>query len=166
MSKPKRKIVYVLTVLRYFPGTHPRKGQETGFPDKIISGDKQHTVLGNYALWKKRADKINAGLAVLSIRFWTGKPYASKQYAFCELSTINVQKVHVYQIARTHYDSCMALSGILPTKTDILIEDRLIPLKHPFKFAAHDGLSLQDFNAWFKKPGEDMACIHFKNFAY
>lgn len=150
MKKEPKKKVYVIMVSRTYPATHPRKGQETGFPDLIISEDKRHTCRGNYALWYKRSLEVQAGRAVISLRYWSGKPYASKQVEFCVLHWIHVQKVHIYQ-------------GI---RTKIFIEDSIKPLLRPELFAAHDGLSMADFNAWFKKPLEDGCIIHFTQFSY
>lgn len=70
---------YVLTVSEKFPKTHPKSGQPTNFPLSIKHYDKIHTIRGNYDLWAKRFEKINAGEAVLSVRVWEGKPYNSKQ---------------------------------------------------------------------------------------
>lgn len=154
-----KKKIYVLMVSRVFPSYHPRKGEETGFPELIISGFKQHTVRPNYERWKKKSDQINAGKAVLSIRYWTGKPYCSPQKEFCELSSIEVQKVCYYKLP--------VVTNNLPTSYNLIfINNSVIPLRHPFKFAARDGLSLADLQSWFPKPVEDMALIHFGNFKY
>lgn len=150
-------------VSRTFPATHPRKGDDTNFVDQILKEDKRHTCRGNYALWYKRSLEVQAGRAIISLRYWSGKPYASKQVEFCILNWIHVQKVHVYQIKRSD-EIYRLIYG--KTKTEIFIEDSLKPLRNPFIFAAHDGLSIQDFNAWFKKPVEDAAIIHFTQFAY
>lgn len=161
MKKEPKKKVYVIMVSRTYPATHPRKGQETNFPPAIINEDKRHTCRGNYALWYKRSLEVQAGRAVISLRYWSGKPYASKQVEFCVLNWIHVQKVHVYQISRTQ----IPIFGE-STHTQIFIENSLIPLKRPELFAAHDGLSMADFNAWFKNPVEDAAIIHFTQFTY
>lgn len=98
---------YVLTVSRHFPAKHPRRGESTFFPARIQNGlgdshyiqsptSKIHTIRANYDLWKKRIDEVNAGEAVLSLRYWTGKPYNSKQQEFARLdknSGIGVQKL-------------------------------------------------------------------------
>lgn len=157
MAKPKKLITYVLTVSRQYPASHPRAGQETGFVDAILFGDKEHTCRGNYAFWAKRAAKIQAGEAVLSLRYWSGKPRKSKQVEFAKLYYISVQKVHVYQVKRSRGNDVNTL---------IFIDNRITPLQWPFKFARRDGLTPADFNAWFKKPVEDAACIHFTDFRY
>ena len=53
-----------------FPATHPRKGQPTGFKEKVLravckTGErylsdirpKVHTIRANYPLWKKRIEE-------------------------------------------------------------------------------------------------------------
>lgn len=160
MKKAKPKKVYVLMVSRVFPTYHPRKGEDTNFIQYIIEERKEHTLRGNYAEWKRKADAVNAGKAIISLRVWTGKPYASKQSEFAILDSVEVQKAHVYQIARQNE----WFSGNNLTK--IFIENSIVPLRHPFKFAYRDGLSLPDFQAWFKKTGEDLALIHFGSFKY
>ena len=92
-SVPKIK-TYVITVSEFFPKTHNKSGLPTGFIDKIGSKIKKHTIRGNYELWKKRIDEIQKGNAVLSVRYWTGKPYNSKQkevYVFGKDSGIGIQ---------------------------------------------------------------------------
>lgn len=167
MKKQPKKKVYVIMVSRTYPATHPRKGQETNFPAAIISEDKRHTCRGNYALWYKKSLEVQAGRAVISLRYWSGKPYASKQVEFCVLYWIHVQKVHVYQIPNLICENGgVPVALINSNHTLIFIEDSIIPLKRPELFAAHDGLSMADFNAWFKKPVEDAAILHFTQFSY
>lgn len=160
MAKQPKLKTYVLMVSQVFPAYHPRKGQETGFPLAIATDDKQHTVRVNYAAWKRKSDDINTGKAILSIRLWTGLPYRSKQHELMQLNHIDVQKVHIYNIPRI--DEWLAGNY----HTYIFIDNSIQPLRWPFKFAARDGLTMQDFLGWFKKPVENAALIHFTNFKY
>lgn len=162
MAKQFKKKVYVLIVSRFYPGTHPLKGQPTNFPELIINEGKRHTVRANYKLWAGRAIEVQAGRAVISLRFWTGRPYNSNQQEFAELSHIHVQKVHIYHIRRSDYIDNMTAGP----RTYIFIDNSYKPLQHPFKFAANDGLTMPAFLGWFKKPVEDAALIHFTNFKY
>lgn len=84
-------ITYVLTLAKRFPATHPKKGTPTHFFTKILQEEKLHTIRGNYDLWKRRIDKINAGKAVLSIREWTGIPYRSPQRELAILRKVGLQ---------------------------------------------------------------------------
>ena len=66
----KKKIV--ITLSRVFPTTHSRKGQPTGFKEKLASGRKMHTIRGNYDQWAAIAEKMQRGGYCLSIRQWSG----------------------------------------------------------------------------------------------
>ncbi len=142
---------YVLTVSKVFPKTHPRAGQFTGFPEDIFLEEKIHTIRANYDFWKKRIDEVTEGKAMLSLRYWSDKPYNSKQITFLDLykSDVGIQKIEFdphLGIFIDDYDS------------DINLEE----------IAKNDGLSLKDFKAWFKgyDLSEPMAIIHFTSFRY
>jgi hypothetical protein len=142
---------YVLTVSEKFPKTHPKAGEPTNFPLSIKHYDKIHTIRGNYELWAKRFEKINAGEAVLSVRVWEGKPYNSKQqeiFRYDYRRNIGIEKV-------TFRDY---LYDINVNGASVDVDD----------LAKNDGLSYTDFEHWFKgydfsKP---MAVIHFTDFRY
>ena len=74
----KRKKI-LITLSRVFPQTHSRRGQPTGFSDKLAAGIKIHTIRKNYDLWAVNAEKMNRGGFSLSVRQWIDKPYRSKQ---------------------------------------------------------------------------------------
>ena len=169
---------YVLTVSRVFPSTHKRKGERTNFVCKILhtinfneSGvdlyricsnecetscfrrlidPKLHTIRANYELWAKRIEQVQKGEAILSIRYWSGKPYNSKQVEICQLdkdSGIGVQQC------------CFDENG-----ADIFYGSR-----PDFNtLAKNDSLSLEDFKEWFKgyDLSKPMAIIHFTKFRY
>jgi hypothetical protein len=140
---------YVLTVSEYFPKGHIKEGQETKFVNLIARLDKIHTIRGNYELWAKRAEKINRGEAVLSVRCWTGKPYNSKQREVLVFEKIGVEKLE--------FDKLLGWF-INDIDSDFTLKD----------FAKNDGLSVEDFKSWFK--GQDFtkpkAIIHFSEFRY
>ena len=167
---------YVLTISRLFPKNHKNSGQETWFIQKIqnaINGYKEsvvtcydknnketdilirdkkiHTIRSNYELWQKRISEIQKGNAILSIRYWIGKPYNSKQVEICKLdknSGVGVQPIFMH--------SCHAT---LPnTETFIRFSD----------LSYNDGLSPFCFVEWFKKYdlSKQMVIIHFTSFRY
>lgn len=168
---------YVLTVSRYFPTTHKRKGEETCFVEKIYSGQKLygicdecshhdcfhceiglnpkiHTIRANYELWAKRIKEVQEGKAILSIRYWSGKPYNSKQVEVCKLdqnSGCGVQRL-VWKYNCIYY----------PT----VLENPLI-LSY-IEISKNDGLSPEDFKEWFRgyDLSKPMAIIHFTSFRY
>lgn len=146
MKKPK---TYVLIVAKEFPKGHDKEGLDTEFPEKILTGDKIHTIRFNYPLWEKRIDEINKGNAVLSIRFWEDKPYRSKQIEIKQLKKVGIQKL-TYQHLEMFF-----------------IDDRQ---RSCFVIAKNDGLTWDDFKSWFsplkKLVGEELAVIHFTGFRY
>lgn len=190
----KRKLLtYVLMISRYFPATHPRRGEETHFmsgillnfdrvvfqdedesqrPGKIGYGSKYaaamikeggfapklHTIRENYDLWARRAEKINAGEAVLSIRQWSGKPYRSKQVEFLRLEKIGVQKIKISNLKPPPWQREEIINKLC-------VVDKIRSIS-PYAVAQNDGLSYDDFCAWFKKDMKGCV-IHFtENFRY
>jgi hypothetical protein len=146
---------YVLTVSKNFPMTHPRRGESTGFVEAIMDlrqykeATKIHTIRANYPLWEKRVKEINDGKARLSIRYWTGKPYNSKQEEILCLTRVGVQKLR-------WLTSCTAqIRDNYHVVTDV-------------QLASNDGLSIQDFKDWFRgyDLSRPMAIIHFTIFRY
>lgn len=148
--KTRKLKCYVLTVSRYFPLSHPRAGEETHFAKRIMYLDKKHTVRGNYNFWKKRVDEINAGRAYLSLRFWEGLPYRSKQVEFLRRYELGIQKI---EIDNTAGMVIMTIDG-----NEFYDEPTL---------CKNDGLSEDDFLNWFfPKPVKGIeiftgAVIHF-----
>jgi hypothetical protein len=158
-SVPKIK-TYVLTVSEFFPKTHNKSGFPTGFIDKIGSKIKKHTIRGNYPLWKKRIEEIQKGNAVLSIRYWIGKPYNSKQkevYVLDKNSGIGVQDLYFDRnnLSESFISNETAVDGIQNYVSNEII-------------AENDGLSLDDFKEWFKgyDLNEPMAIVHFTDERY
>ena len=146
-------ITYVLTVSQNFPAYHKRKGEVTKFLSLILGGDKIHTIRGNYELWKKRFDKINEGKAILSIRYWSGKPYRSPQIElikFDKSDGIGLEELFFWENGTTR-NGC-------PFYPDVQLQT----------IAKNDGLSLEDFKDWFKPYdlSERLAIIHFTKFRY
>lgn len=143
---------FVLTVSKQFPKTHTRAGRDTRFVyniQRLFSNEceKIHTIRANYELWSKRAKEINEGNAILSIRYWSDKPYNSKQVEICRLEKIGVEKLEDptnFVFAR--------------------IGDKRINWE---TIAKNDGLSFEDFCEWFKvRTKKPMAVIHFTDFRY
>lgn len=141
---------YVLTISRNFQKSHKRAGEPTNFFEKIEKCEKIHTIRGNYDLWAKRAKEINEGRAVLSVRYWDGKPYKSKQVEVFQLIKIGVDKFYFHSL-----DVMFVFDEKTKTYLNVL------------EVAKNDGLSFEDFKEWFKnvKP-EPMAIIHFTDFRY
>jgi len=153
---------HVLTVSRSFPITHKRKGMPTYFVEKILSTikgasylcaenmHKIHTIRANYELWKKRIEEVQDGNAVLSLRYWSGKPYNSKQVEFLVLdknNNVGIQK--------------------LKDPTNFVVAEIDNNNVNWEDVATNDGLSFDDFCNWFKvRINKPMAVIHFTDFRY
>uniref|UniRef100_UPI003217553F hypothetical protein n=1 Tax=uncultured Draconibacterium sp. TaxID=1573823 RepID=UPI003217553F len=131
-GKPKK--CYVIMVSRVFPTDHPKVGTITGFIPKIEQGEKQHTIRGNYDFWKKRIDKVIAGEAYISLRFWIGKPYRSAQHEFLQLEKAGIQKIEIdYNGAEEIISQINGGAYGVGLRT----------------VAANDGLKFTDFLDWF-----------------
>ena len=145
-------ITYVLTVSQKFPATHKKAGQPTGFPLAIKHYDKIHTIRGNYDLWAKRFEKINAGKAILSVRIWEGKPYKSKQ-----LEIFKYDYTHKIGVEKILFDDYLYSCQINEKR-----------FGNMWDLSKNDGLSDEDFEDWFKKYdlSKTMAIIHFTDFRY
>ena len=163
---------FVLTVSKTFPKKHKRSGEETNFIDKIRfalggwnlskgeNGKKIHTIRSNFELWSKRIEQIQKGEAILSIRYWSGKPYNSKQIEICQLdkdSGVGIQGVT--------FDICDWSIAHIYTKGEI---DTKLLFPSYVKLSKNDGLSVEDFKEWFKNYdlSKMMAIIHFTGIRY
>lgn len=158
---------YVLLVSRTFPKRHKMEGEPTFFVEKIFAAlgfpylndeniKKFHTCRKSYELWAKRIKEVQEGEAVLSLRYWSGKPYRSKQVEFAVLdkdSGVGVQKLIWTE------DNSMNLRPRIYDSCEIIGEDEL---------AKNDGLSIDDFKDWFKNYdlSKPMAIIQFTEFRY
>ena len=144
---------YVITLSKTFPKTHKRAGEPTNFRTLFETGVKKHTIRANYSLWVKRIKDIQDGKACLSIRQWSGKPYASKQEEICRLSADNGVGIQYM-----YYPELMC--GTLDKDgTKKLSASQL---------ANNDGLSFIDWQDWFKDYdiSQPLAIIHFTKFRY
>ena len=168
--------IYVITLSRVFPVTHSRAGQPTNFRaafnnaqmcakcrkkalgmccgECVVGYLKLHTIRTNYDLWAQRFEKIERGEACLSVRQWTGKPYASKQVEISRLTRedgIGLQRLtfDFDELDRPRIKG----AELNPSAKDL---------------ARNDGLSYEDWRDWFK--GYDLSkpleIIHFTPFRY
>jgi len=143
-------VTYVLTLQKQFPKGHICEGQKTDFVYKIASMTKIHTLRSNYNLWVKRFEKIDKGLACLSVREWSGSPYRSKQEEVFRLNKydgIGLEKLE------NPDNFIFALVGKKEINWD--------------EIAKNDGLTFENFCDWFNvRQKEPMAIIHFTKFRY
>ncbi|MBQ9602419.1 MAG: hypothetical protein IJR42_01240 [Paludibacteraceae bacterium] len=183
--------IYPLLLSQTFPATHPRHGEPTYFKEKMhnallwekgmnvgyalnpsyaVPQDqpqmKLHTIRANFKLWVYRFAKIYTGQACLSLRVWSGKPYASKQIEIARLT--KEDGIGLQALEFLEFDPVF--------KPGIWIAGKTYEQSQKLILAKNDGLSFDDWNAWFfgkKKNGEPlydltekMAIIHFTSFRY
>lgn len=178
---------YYLTLSQTFPVYHPKAGQPTHFEQKVFRSTykefsgvdvyqdgwlkqqeqpkfepaKLHTIRGNYDFWRKRFDEIEAGKACLSVRKWTGKPYASKQEEIARLTYRDGIGMELLCFADNHSKKDKELHRPIVGGTKEVDYTQL---------AMNDGLSLQDWEDWFTYGDYDlrepMVIIHFTKFRY
>ena len=175
--KQKNTKTHILTISCTFPSYHPRRGEETGFVEKIenaLSANvdavqiydqpyKLHTIRGNFPLWQKRIAEVQDGTAVLSLRYWSGKPYNSPQVEFARLTAgngVGVQMVHIDL-------SVPSIPNFYMPEYSTRDIDGFPSVCH---IPMNDGLSVEDFAEWFINGKYDlsqpMAIIHFTPFRY
>lgn len=149
MSGKKQKKQVVLMIAKNFLAYHKRAGQSTEFEAKIKDKDKVHTIRPNYEKWKEKIEEVKSGKAELVLKQWEGRPYHStpnKLFIFDAKDDVDVSKL------------TKTADGFFVNDT-IKVEPEIL--------AKNDGLSLQDFEDWFKVfPTEPMAILHFNSFRY
>ena len=160
----------------FFP-QHPKAGEPTGFKEKVKNGTKRHTCRCNYEYWKDRIARLQERGGVLSLRQWCGKPY-QKGSTTELIMDVPASMVEVQQLVmvRRRADGYVYSALVDGKPVDIVT------------LAKNDGLTLDDFKAWFnpvfddyekqvelQKDGEvirptetalKFAVIHFTTFRY
>ena len=161
---------YVITLSKHFLANHKRAGEETHFKEKFLLGQgltdyntpsmaKIHTIRANYPLWEKRIKEVQEGRAALSVRQWTGRPYWGQQIEFARLTAkdgVGIQKARIMPEANFLIAIDENYNKYLSTPEEIK------------KLANSDGLSLEDWQDWFRgcDSSQTMAIIHFTKFRY
>lgn len=133
---------------KVFPKGHIREGEPTGFKEKLLSGEKIHTIRSNYPLWKKRINEVQNGDAIISVRQWEDKPYRSKQIEiarFTKENGIGIEMLWLGNIGR--------MESIFKSHPDLDV---------------HDGLKRLDWLSWFEfaERNKPLPIIHFTSFRY
>lgn len=140
----------VITFSRQFPSYHPRKGEPTGFVEKVWKsvGQPHHnfvcpelmdlwiTFNANQDYYLPKHHTIRAGHRFkagdwFSPRVWSGKPYASKMIQFApDIQVKKTWNVDLYP------------HGFFMGEDELSLND----LK---EIANNDGLTFRDFMCWF-----------------
>lgn len=150
---------FPIMISKQFMAKHPKRGEPTEFRQKILAREKIHTIRDNYAYWARIAEEVNSGRGVLSLRQWTKSPYnyardGSKQEEFLRLEKMCVQNVYVYVDTNINFPR-VTIDGKQQIAWEVERNDG---------FSAPLGNA--DFCAWFKKPLNGGALIHFTDFRY
>jgi hypothetical protein len=124
----------VLTFSKVFPKSHINAGEPTVFKGKILSGEKIHTIRPETNKWKI-GDQI-------SMRYWEGKPYHSKQEIFCE--KFEVVELVDMNMCITENKIDFLFSNCLETILNKEFKKELFT-----KIANNDGLTFEQFESWF-----------------
>lgn len=173
----KKLKTFVITVSKQFPKTHPSAGKPTDFESKMFFRKKKHTIRGNYEWWKPRIDAINRGEAILSVRQWIGLPYhkpGQNEIAVFGKGEVGIQCISIFQ--RMDEDDL---------NMSIFVGNEGKESEMPFYFSrledgeevtygedqfnqliSNDGLTYDDFKAWFKEDVNGGCIIHFTDLRY
>ena len=147
---------YVLTLSVTFPKWHPKAGQPTYFKEKMHNG----------LLWDKG----------MNIGYSQTPSYAVSGDIQLKLHTIRAN----YELWRKRFEQIedgiglqkleLKLASYLPfyIEVDRIDEDRRKDAIHVGLLAHNDGLSLNDWQDWFRNYdlSKPLAIIHFTNFRY
>lgn len=143
----------VITFSRVFPAYHPRKGEKTFFPEKVLGGLIELGLCDSDTILRNNLDlniffiidlnknfkyhTIRAGNRwkvgdKFSPRVWSGKPYKSKQIIIAP--DIEIKKT---------WDFHMDLNGVYS------LNGKYLDHKKYFHLAKNDGLEVSDMFHWF-----------------
>ncbi|MDN3621327.1 hypothetical protein QWY81_17805 [Polaribacter undariae] len=137
----------VLSFSRQFPKYHPKAGKETKFVENILEDIKLTTIRGNYNRWLDIADKLDAGTHFLSLRYWSNKPYRSKQVEFEKVFKIDLKEVFITN----------GINGF-----QITINDEYLYYNDQVALAKKEGFEeLEDFKNYFKEESFSGVMIEF-----
>lgn len=125
------------------------------FQDYCLEIPKLHTIRANYELWKNRIEQVQKGEAILSIRYWSSKPYHKDENGIGQVEICQLDK-----------DSGVSFQELFNLPSHLYIDGREPVSENTL--AKNDGLSLEDFKEWFKgyDISKPMIIIHFTSFRY
>ena len=145
----------------FFP-QHPKAGEPTGFAEKVKKGTKRHTCRCNYDYWKERIAKVKERGGVLSIRQWQGKPY-EKGVPTVTILDVPASIVEVQELIMTRSKEEVKIYTEQSPKpyAETAVYDYEASIDgtpYPVELIAqNDGLTLEDFKAWFNPVFDDYA---------
>lgn len=120
-------------------------GTETNFPDKILSGQKIHTI--------RKKGRWKAGII---LHMATG--VRSKNY-----DQFNLNYPNLKYCTGTQSISIVWATKVLPY---VKIDGRLLEDGEIIVLAKNDGLTLSEFLEFFKKDNTELEIVHWTDFRY
>lgn len=159
----------VITCSVTFPAYHPRKGEETNFIVNAFKG--YHVRVNNYeADEDAKHHTIRQGLRwkkgdLCSLRYWTDKPYCSRQ-AFIIHHDVELVEVYKIKIGKDFESISLENDSNFEVYTNYSFTHNLDELIE--QLAKNDGLSVEDFKDWFAKslPFEGQILVFGKDPEY
>ncbi|PIB28895.1 hypothetical protein BFP77_08235 [Maribacter sp. 4U21] len=134
----KGKIINI-PFMRYYAVATTFGGQPTHFEDKIVNGQKIHTIRKSYDYWASRIDNAQKSPdSIYKLSLWSDKPYVSKQYQ------AQTGEAHNIWYAPINFKKL--------NDEILLIDDVEYPLDIVSK---NDGLPAEIFRDWFKSFVDD-----------
>lgn len=166
----------VVTLSKKFFPQHPRKGEETLFREKVLSGSKRHTCRSNYEYWKEKIDRLKEVGGVLSVRQWSANPYRSPQEIITDIPAelVGVQKLILHrekEVTEHHAEGTPEPVAVITNyEYTAVVDGYNTPLG---LLAENDGLTPEEYKAWFAPVFEkekadtlEFAIIHFTKESY
>jgi len=138
----------VITLSKTYMKGHYREGEATNFKYKFLEGSKIHTIRANKKGYFKDGEE-------LSVREWSGKPYASKQVEI-GTTTIGIENL-IMSADNGQISGCRIQADNFCWVCDWL------------DLAVNDGLGEGEFFDWFFPKGDGFFMgdiLHFTNFRY
>lgn len=141
----------VITFAKHFPAYHFRRGEQTHFPSKVVFNEKKHTIRVHKHRW--------APGELFSPRYWTGKPYRSKQNILGQDLEVKkvwditiIPRVKGNVVGGVVFPPKIYISNVNPPQQiNETIPVWELDVHGHYALALNDGLSTPDFYAWFPK---------------
>lgn len=147
----------VMMIPQAFSFRHSKKYQQTGFKDKILSGDLKHVIRSTAELWEHSLRKVIEGRFILSLREWERIPHRSREIEFKSTRDIGLQRISMEYDRERHEITRVEIDGKPFSDIDTL--------------ARNSGMELSDFAEWFFEQGMtrdrfDGLIVHFSGLRY
>lgn len=143
---------------RLFPTTHSRRGEQTKFIEKVMLGEKIHTIRRQYDRWKHVAEKCAGKPCEISLCQWRATPRRSNHV---QVGLIEAQP-GVQRLRMKYNPDSDSITAIVDDNKTV----------NPETLAENEGLTIDEFKEWFFGRNRNMSqefkgCIlHLTQFRY